>query len=259
MKVGDVITQVRNIVQDTGDNPRYSNDMLMGYVNMAVQSISVARPDFFACIEWVGCMDNTVALCAPSNSIRIIEVNYSRKVRKIDALEPGHIYTEEQLSEPIDGMPMADMYGPVINELDIGQLDRSNPMWRGQRTGMPSQYARNVRNPNLIYLDTTVKTEEKYRIAVEMEYACSPSTLTTLDGDIELLPESYFPIVVDGTIFLVEAMEDEAVNSRRAEVFLNKFNAALGITASSRILTDTIRAGLPEGAVVNLNVGDRTN
>ena len=78
MQVGKVIEQVRNIIQDTGDSPRYPDAMLVGYVNMAVQSIAVARPDLFACIDWVDLNSGAVVVNAPPDSIRIIEVNNTR-------------------------------------------------------------------------------------------------------------------------------------------------------------------------------------
>ena len=236
MQVGKVIEQVRNIIQDTGDSPRYPDDMLVGYVNMAVQSIAVARPDLFARLEWVDCVPGSVTVTAPTGSIRVIEVNHTR--------------AENEGSYE---------YGPVLTEVDVKQLNTSDPNWRDTSRAStcptPTQYARNIRNPNIVFIVPGVPVGSTRQ--VELEYALSPKPAEDKEGEIDLLPEAYFPIVVDGVVFLVEAMEDEAVNSRRAEVFLNKFNAALGITASSRILTDTDRAGLPTGSVANPNPGDR--
>ncbi len=236
MQVGKVIEQVRNIIQDTGDSPRYPDDMLVGYVNMAVQSIAVARPDLFARLEWVDCEPGNVAVTAPTGSIRVIEVNHTRT-----------------------GNEGSYEYGPVLTEVDVKQLNTSDPHWRDTSRASacptPTQYARNIRNPNIVFIVPGVPAGGARQ--VELEYALSPAPAEDKEGEIKLLPEAYFPIVVDGVVFLVEAMEDEAVNSRRAEVFLNKFNAALGITASSRILTDTDRAGLPTGSVANPNPGDR--
>jgi hypothetical protein len=77
------------------------------------------------------------------------------------------------------------------------------------------------------------------------EYAQTPPTY---DGTttVALLPDAYFPVVIDATVFIAESVDNEHVNSNRAQLFQQSFTQALGVAAQSRAITDTERGGLDE-------------
>ena len=70
------------------------------------------------------------------------------------------------------------------------------------------------------------------------------------DDDVELLPDAYFPVVVDCTVFLAESVDNEHVNSNRAQLFQQSFTQALGVSAQGRVITDTEEAGMTKEQVV---------
>ena len=74
MILNDVITEVRRILQDENAPQRYSDTVLLGFANQALKRISVLRPDLFAFMGTVACVQNEVLQSAPSDSIRIMEV-----------------------------------------------------------------------------------------------------------------------------------------------------------------------------------------
>ena len=65
-----------------------------------------------------------------------------------------------------------------------------------------------------------------------------------------LLPDAYFPAIVDGTVFLAESIDNEHVNSNRAALFQQSFSQALGISSQTRQITDTEGGGISEEEVV---------
>ena len=52
--------------------------------------------------------------------------------------------------------------------------------------------------------------------------------------------------VIDATVFIAESVDNEHVNSNRAQLFQTSFTQALGVAAQSRSITDTERGGLDE-------------
>jgi len=51
-------------------------------------------------------------------------------------------------------------------------------------------------------------------------------------------------------VFLAESVDNEHVNSQRAQLFQQSFTQALGVAAQSRSITDPERGGLQEEDVV---------
>ena len=81
------------------------------------------------------------------------------------------------------------------------------------------------------------------------EYAQTPPDY---DGvtPVALLPDAYEPVVIDATVFIAESVDNEHVNSQRAQLFQASFTQALGVAAQSRAITDPERGGLQEEDVV---------
>jgi hypothetical protein len=82
-----------------------------------------------------------------------------------------------------------------------------------------------------------------------LEYSQAPRNYN-LGEQVELLPDAYLPVVIDGTIFLAESIDNEHVNSNRAKLFQDSFIQALSTNFQARPVTDTEDAGLGANQVV---------
>ncbi len=215
MQLGQVVTQARRLVQDTDTlEPRYGDDMLLGYANQALRRIAVARPDLFAVLDEVETKTGSAEVIPPADSIRIISVH-------------------------------AVVGGNTVVEIAKAKLDSTAPGWRVAMPAPAQNFARNLHNPNLAFISPPAPAGQKLLI----EYAQTPPEYG-VDEEVSLLPDAFRPVVVDYVVFLVESMSDESVASGRAALFLQSFNEALGIAAQSRVLTDTPRSGLNRKDVV---------
>jgi len=214
MILNDVITEVRRIIQDTNTPYRYSDDVLLGFANQALKRIAVLRPDLFAYIGDITCTDGEVVQSAPSDSIRLIEVYRVKN-------------------------------GNGVIETNREALDQAYPTWMNDAAGAAVNFMRHVRNPNKFFIYPKAPAGQ----ILVGEYAQTPPDY---DGTttVALLPDAYEPVVIDATVFIAESVDNEHVNSQRAQLFQSSFTQALGVAAQSRAITDPERGGLQEEDVV---------
>jgi len=214
MILNDVITEVRRIIQDTNTPYRYSDDVLLGFANQALKRIAVLRPDLFAYIGDITCTDGEVVQSAPSDSIRLIEI-YRVKG------------------------------GNGVIETNREALDQAYPTWMNDTASAAVNFMRHVRNPNKFFIYPKAPAGQ----ILVGEYAQTPPDY---DGvtPVALLPDAYEPVVIDATVFIAESVDNEHVNSQRAQLFQASFTQALGVAAQSRAITDPERGGLQEEDVV---------
>jgi len=176
--------------------------------------MAVLRPDLFAYIGTVTCTANAVIQSAPADSIRVMEV-----------------------------FQVQD--GNGVTEVSRDSLDETYPGWMNDAAGACVNWMRHVRNPNRFFIYPKAPAGQ----VLVVEYSQAPPDYAA-DADVALLPDAYFPVVVDGTIFLAESVDNEHVNSNRAQLFQQTFTQALGVNAQSRTLTDTEEAGLDPKQVI---------
>jgi len=214
MILDDVITEVRRILQDTNSPQRYSDTVLLGFANQALKRIAVLRPDLFAFIGDITCTADSVVQSMPSDSIRLIEI-YSVKG------------------------------GNGVIETNREALDQAYPTWMNDPAGAAVNFMRHVRNANKFFIYPKAPSGQ----VLVGEYAQTPPDY---DGTttVSLLPDAYFPVVVDCTVFIAESVDNEHVNSKRAELFQQSFTQALGVAGQSRAITDPERGGLEQEDVV---------
>lgn len=213
MTPGNVILEVRELIQDTMEPLRYSDEFLLGFVNQTIRRIAILRPDLFAYIDDMECTPNTVIQQAPNDSIRIIEVH-----------------------SVVDG--------DSVTEVDKNALDESCPSWVNEEAAPAVNWARHVRNPNKFFIYP--KAPEGQRLVIE--YARTPKDYLLYE-DIDLLPEAYFPVVVDGVVFLAESVDNEHVNAGRAQLFQKSFIDNLGTSAQAKVVTDMDDGGASQRVV----------
>ena len=214
MTPNEVITDVRRLIQDTKTPYRYSDAVLLGFVNQTLKKMVVLRPDLFAVIGDFTTTPNTVLQSCPSDSVRLMQVFQ------------------------IKG-------GDAVTEVSKETLDRMLPNWVNEAAGTPVNFMRHVRNPNKFF----VYPRPTAGIVLVGEYAQSPATYT-LDQTIALLPDAYLTSVVEGTVYLSESVDNEHVNSGRAKLFQDAFVQGLGVGLQSRVITDTEEGGLDPRQVI---------
>jgi hypothetical protein len=210
----DVITEVRRLIQDESAPLRYSDAVLLGYVNQTLKRMAILRPDLVSLITNISTTANSVVQSCPSDSVRLVEI-------------------------------FQVVGGNAITEVSRDTLDQTTPGWVAESAGTPVNYVRHVRNPNRFFLYPAPTTGTQ----LTAEYIQSPPAYT-IGQTVALLPDSYLSTVVDGTVYLAESVDNEHVNSGRAKLFFDSFTQSLGVGLQSRAITDTEEGGLDPRQVV---------
>lgn len=215
MILNNVIAEVRNLIQDTDSTTyRYTDAMLLKFANQVLKRTAIFRPDLFSLQANLTCTAGSVVQSAPADSIRLMEVYYN-------------------------------VSGNGIIETTREVLDQAYPSWMTDNAGNTINWIRNIRNPNKFFIYP--KAPSAHQIVIE--YAQTPPDYAG-DATVALLPDAYFPAIVDGTVFLAESIDNEHVNSNRAALFQQSFSQALGVSSQTREITDTEGGGLPVEEVV---------
>jgi hypothetical protein len=214
MTPNEVITEVRRLIQDTKAPFRYSDAVMLGFVNQTLKKMVVLRPDLFAVIGDFATTAGSVLQDCPADSTRLIEVFQVKG-------------------------------GSAITEVTRRVLDQTSPSWVSDPPGAPVNFMRHVRNPNRFF----VYPAPVAGTVLVGEYAQTPPDYT-LDQEVTFPTDAYFPVVVDGTVFLAESIDNEHVNSNRAKLFQDAFVQALGVGLQSRTVTDTEEGGLDPRQVI---------
>lgn len=214
MTPSEVITQVRLLIQDTKTPYRYTDTVLLGFVNQTLKRMVMLRPDLFAVIADFATTTNTVLQSCPADSNRLIEIFQVKT-------------------------------GNAITEVNRETLDRTVPGWVNETAGQPVNFMRHVRNPNRFF----VYPRPEAGVVLVGEYAQTPPNYA-LNDTITYPTDAYFTAVVDGTVYLAESIDNEHVNSGRAKLFLDSFVQTLGVDLNARSLTDTESGGMEPKQVV---------
>ena len=149
------------------------------------------RPDLFAFIGDITNTADTVVQSMPSDSIRLIE-----------------IYNVKD--------------GNGITETNRESLNQAYPSWMNDTAAPAVNFMRHTRNANKFFIYPKAPSGQ----VLIGEYAQTPPTY---DGTttVALLPDAYFPVVVDATVFITESVDNEHVNSKRAQIFQQSFTSLL--------------------------------
>lgn len=214
MTPNEVITEARRLIQDINSPQRYSDTVMLGFVNQTLKRMAVLRPDLFAYIGEIPCTAGQVLQSPPIESLRIIEIFQVKD-------------------------------GNGVTEVDRTILDQTYPGWMNDTAGPTVNWMRHVRNPNRFFIYPKAPASQ----ILIGEYSQTPPNYTGAQT-VSLLPDAFFPVVVDGTVFLAESVDNEHVNSNRAQLFQQSFTQALGVSAQARTLTDTEESGIPGEQVI---------
>ena len=207
MTPNEVITEVRRLIQDTKAPFRYSDTVMLGFVNQTLKRMVMLRPDLFAVVADFAITANTVLQSCPTDSIRLIEIFQVKD-------------------------------GDAVTEVNRETLDRTAPSWVRETPGQPVNFMRHVRNPNKFF----VYPAPVAGVVLVGEYAQTPPDYT-INQEVTFPTDAYFPTAVDGVVFLAESIDNEHVNSGRAKLFQDSFIQGLGVSLQSRTITDTEAGG----------------
>lgn len=211
----DIITECRRLLNDTVTPYRYSDTMMLGYVNQVLKRTAVLRPDLFGEVGEITITPNTTVQGLPADAHRLLDIFQVKD-------------------------------GDVLVEVDRETLSRHTPGWMAEAAGTPVNFMRHVRNPTKFFLYPKPATG----VILIGEYAKSPDDVG-MDAEIVQPPASFFGALVDGVMFLASSVDDEHVNQGRTKVFLDSFTQQLGVSLQNRALTDTKQAGLKPAAAVD--------
>lgn len=208
MTPADIILEVRRLVQDTLAPYRYSDTVLLGFVNQAVKRMVMLRPDLFGVIGDIPVQAGSAIQQLPAGAFRLVDIFQVKD-------------------------------GDVITEVDRETMSRNAPGWMSESAGTPVNFMRHVKNPDQFFLYPRPASN----ITLVGEYVSIPSSYT-LSSTITAPSEAFLPALVDCTVFLSQSVDNEHVNSGRAKLFLDSFVQALGASLQSRSVTDTKAAGM---------------
>jgi hypothetical protein len=203
----DVIDEVRQLVQDARVPFRYSDAVLVGFVNQTLQRMVLLRPDLFMDIDDIPVVANEVLQTCPPDSYRLVEIYRIKD-------------------------------GGALVEVSRDMLDQSYPDWTTESPDTPVNYVRHPRNPNKFFL----YPRPRVNLTLVGEYVRVPQTYT-LTQTIDL-PNAYEPVLIDGVVYLAQSIDNEHVNSNRAKLFQDSFLQSLGVSLQSRTLTDNESGGV---------------
>lgn len=209
--VQDVVTEARELLLDNLLPYRYSDEYIVRKVNQILKRMVIARPDLFTTITNITCVAGSIQ-SAPSDSVRLMDV-------------------------------LTNSAGVAVKEINQEVLDLMFPNWGNGAAGPATNWMRYPRDPNRFYLYPVAAGGE----TLEIVYArCLPTY--TASGTVGI-QDAYFPVVLDGVCWMMESLDAEHVESGRAKMFRDSYDAALGAGLVARRITDTSTGGLPQEEV----------
>lgn len=216
MTPADVITLVRPLIQDTDpvtENLRYTDELLLSFVNQTLRRMVVLRPDLFVVTEHFHLDPDTPYQHCPADALRLVEL---------------HRVAEQA----------------VLVEVDRLTLDRTHPRWQIEPVGVPRNYMRHLHSPTSFFVSPI--PDEAYLVVGE--YVRTPPRYRMKES-ITHPPQAYMAAIVDGTVYLAESIDNEHASSGRAQMYENAFLQFLGAGIQSAPLVDAPPAMQPPLAV----------
>lgn len=212
--VDDVITDVRELIQDTSGTvtTRYSDAFIARKVNQVVRRSVLMRPDLFTQRTTLILASGSLQ-SAPSDSVRVLDV-------------------------------MSNSAGDAVKEVSQDVLDMMVPTWNSLTAAPPLNWMRFPRDPNRFYVYPKATGGD----TIDFMYVKCPAMLS--GSDTIPLQDAYYPAIVDGTVWLMESVDAEHVESGRAKMFQESFKEQLTAGLAARRLTDDAGAALPKEEVI---------
>ena len=202
MTPSDIIVEARKLLQDTREPFRYSDVDLLGYFNQVLRRALTVRPDLFTVVTDVPLVAGDVLQSLPADAHRLVDIYYVKGYNS-------------------------------VNEVERPVLERGRPQWVSDPAGIPLNFVRHARNPTKFFVYPRPSTA----VELVVEYVAVPPTYD-LNDPVDAPGDAYSGALVDGVVFLASSVDDEHVNSGRAQLFQNSYLQALGVDLQSRAVTD---------------------
>lgn len=208
----EVITDVRILIQDEDSllPTRNSDADLLAFVNKAVKMMVQLRPDLFVFEGDETPTVDQVEQVLPSTAVRLMEIHRIKN-------------------------------GDAIQETNKETMDQTYPQWPTDTADTPVNWMRHPRNPTRYYLYPRPASGT----ILVMEYIDTPDDYTL--SDTIALPEAYKSVLVDGTVFLAESIDNESIGSGRAKFYYDAFVEALSSDFNQRVTVDSEGGSVGQG------------
>lgn len=213
MKPADIIDDAKRVAQDNGilrTPDLYADATFLAFVNKVLKQTAVLRPDLFALVTDLATTPDVVEQSLPADSIKLLDIFSVR-----------------------DGFAIVEVSREV--------MDRSYPRWRLDSSGTPVNFMRHPQNHNKYFL----YPRPAAGIVLSGEYAQTPPDYT-LQQDIQLLPESYQPVIVAGVLVHISSIENPTTDNQRYAQFQQTYIGMLQTEADRRAVR---RAGYVDQTV----------
>lgn len=210
--VAEIIADVRDEIQDTVIPYRYSDGFIVRKLNQVMRRAAILRPDLFVVVEPLACAAGSLQT-APADSIRLLDA-------------------------------LSNTNGRAIKEVSQEVLDMMVPTWEALAPGPAINWMRYPRDPNRFYVYPAATAIDTLTIT----YARCPATLSYTDTIV--MQDVYSPVITDGTVWLMESIDAEHVESGSAKMHQDSFLSGLSAGLTSRRITDVGTAGLPPEEVI---------
>ena len=204
--VADVVLEARELLLDETAPFRYSDAFITRKVNQVLRRMVIVRPDLFATVHNITTVTGSLQSC-PADSVRLMDVTLNGAQR-------------------------------APKEINQDVLDMMFPTWNTNTAGPTENWMRYPRDPNRFYVYPPSVGGETLTIV----YAKSTPTYDI--DDVISLQDAYFPVLLDGVCWLMEAIDAEHVESGRAKMFKDAYEGALAAGLAARRITDTEDGGV---------------
>lgn len=196
-----IIAEARDLIQDSMSPYRYSDPVMLRWVNTTFDRAAVLRPDLFGTVGDIPLVAGEVLQSCPVGAIRFMEAFYVRD-------------------------------GNALVETSRVELSRFMPGWMSAAPGQPVNFMRYPRNPTKFFIYPPPSGD----LILVAEWAVSPPPMALTD--VAPLPDAYMPIIVDGVVSAAEIVDNEHVENGRAKFFSDRFEQTLVAGLKTRELTD---------------------
>lgn len=210
--VAEVLADVRELIQDSNSPTRYSDAFIIRKINQTVRRCVIMRPDLFVYTTTMQCLAGSLQT-APTDSARFMDV-------------------------------LANQDGDTVKEVSQDVLDTMYPTWGNLTGAAATNWMRYPRDPNKFYVYPPATAGAVIQIA----YARTPAML--ISTDVIPMQDVYYPVVVDGTVWLMESVDAEHVESGRAKMFQDSFKELLTAGLTARRIVDNATGGEPKDEVI---------
>lgn len=178
------------------------------YLNSALRSLVLARPDSSVKTTAVQLTANTTKQSLPTEAFRLIDISRNMGT---DGLSPGRIIT------------------PIDREV----LDLTNRLWhQGTVRTYIDHFCYDNQNPRIFYV--TPPVHGSTAVYVEMSYSWLPTTITAV-GDAIVVDDVFANPLIAWMLYRAFTVDDEEVNFGKGQAMMQEFFNLLNLEVQAGV------------------------